>query len=54
MSLLSKTGHDLRGAEIRLENGELDEDFTSAVEDWKNQPLDNEDHTWRGGGAAVV
>lgn len=46
MSHLQKVGHDQRGAEI-VKNGGVDEDFSLAVEDWINQPIDQE-LTWRG------
>ncbi|MCY4186422.1 MAG: N-6 DNA methylase [Rhodobacteraceae bacterium] len=40
MSVLRKTGHDQRGAEIMLEDGRLDEDFSIALEDWKSSQND--------------
>ena len=46
MSHLQKVGHDQRGAEI-TKNGEIDEDFSLAVDDWINQPI-NQERTWRG------
>ena len=46
MSHLQKVGHDQRGAEITKEGG-VDEDFSLAVEDWVNQPTEQE-RTWRG------
>lgn len=42
MSVISKCGHDARGAEIRSENGELVEDFSKALTDWQNRPSDND------------
>ncbi len=38
MSVISKCGHDARGAEVRSENGELVEDFSKALTDWQNRP----------------
>lgn len=35
MSHIKNCGHDQRGMEIRGESGELKEDFSSAVEDWR-------------------
>lgn len=49
MSVIKKCGHDARGAEIRDDNGALVEDFTHALEDWENKPLDVEDiREWKG------
>ena len=38
MSVIKKSGHDSRGAEIRSDDGNLVEDFSLAVEDWRNRP----------------
>lgn len=55
MSIISKCGHDSRGAEIK-NNGELVEDFSKALEDWKNRPSDNYTNfkEWKGKVSIVV
>jgi len=47
MSHLQKVGHDQRGVEITKNGGSVDEDFSLAVNDWFNHPIDQE-RTWLG------
>ena len=56
MSVISKCGHDARGAEIRSENGELVEDFSKALVDWQNHPSENQINTrnWEGEVSVIV
>lgn len=50
MSVISKCGHDARGAEIKSDNGELVEDFSKALSDWENRPSKNQTNSkeWKG------
>lgn len=55
MSVISKCGHDQRGAEIRDESGNLTEDFTKALRDWQSKPLENIELTdWKGETSIIV
>ena len=56
MSVISKCGHDARGAEIRAENGELVEDFSKALRDWRNRPSETTMNLneWKGEVSIVV
>ena len=54
MSVISKCGHDARGAEIRSENGELVEDFSKALADWENKPSHINLSEWNGDVSMLV
>ena len=56
MSVISKCGHDARGAEIRAENGELVEDFSKALMDWQNRPSETDMNLkeWKGEVSIIV
>ena len=46
MSVIKKSGHDARGAEVRWGTGELVEDFSKALYDWNNKPAESDG--WEG------
>ncbi len=49
MSVLKKSGHDARGAEVRSDTGDLVEDFSKAATDWENRPAKDDDiESWQG------
>ena len=56
MSVVSKCGHDARGAEIRSQDGELVEDFSKALADWQNRPSENDTDLkeWKGAVSVIV
>ncbi len=55
MSVIKKCGHDARGAEIRDEKQVLVEDFTNALEDWKNKPSEIDNfREWKGEVSVLV
>ncbi|MCY4223197.1 MAG: N-6 DNA methylase, partial [Bacteroidetes bacterium] len=47
MSHINKVGHDQRGAEIRVNDESIEEDFSLAIEDWRNSHVTVND-SWRG------
>ena len=46
MSVIEKSGHDARGAEVKSDDGKLIEDFSRAVNDWNRLPDQTEN--WEG------
>lgn len=54
MSVVSKCGHDQRGAEVRDQNGRLNEDFSKALADWENRPSENHTGDWKGEVSIIV
>ena len=54
MSVISKCGHDQRGAEVRDENGQLSEDFSKALADWESRPSEHYIGDWKGEVSIIV